>query len=415
VRAPRWLRLWSGLLVVAVLVAACSDDDGGADAASDDDAATESSGSVTTTTAAPDTTVEVEQFSGTVDEFYEVPDPLPAGEPGDLIRTMPVEAPEGEAGLRIMYHSTDAGGADRAVTGVVYHPTGEAPDGGWPILAWAHGTSGMAAPCAPSRDPWEPPGFGVEGVRVATDYLGLGPVGELHPYLSASAEGHAMVDSVAAVRALPDVEAGDRWVAAGVSQGGHAALVTNEMAAERLPDVELLGTVAIAPGAQLSQTYGDDIQTRIISAMVLFGAAAEDPAIDPQDYLAPEVYPAAKAAVEDSCLSEVIADLLPFAGTADFFTTDPRTDPVGLAWLEENDPGQVAAPSPLLLVQGGRDAIVVPARTEALYERLCGIGQVVERIDVPEADHDTVTGEADEQIRAWIADRFAGEPAVDDC
>ena len=404
------VRALPALLTALVLVAACSGDSGG----TDDAGAGGSSGTEAGTEAAA-APAEVEEFTGPVEDFYAVPDPLPAGEPGDLIRTMPIEAPAGEAGLRVMYHSTDAEGDDRAVTGVVYYPTEAPGDEGWPIVAWAHGTSGLAAACAPSRVPMAPPGFGVQGVRVATDYIGLGPDGELHPYLSAAAEGHAVIDGVAAARALPEANAGDRWVVTGHSQGGHAALVTGEMAAERLPEAELLGTVAIAPGSQLAETYGDDVQTRIITAMVLFGAAAEDPAIDPRDFLGPEAYEAAAGVVEDTCLGEIIAALVPVAASPDFYVTDPRTDPVGSAWLEENDPGQVASDAPLLLVQGGQDAIVLPARTEALFERLCGLGQVVERIDLPDANHDTEPSEAGDEIAAWLDARFAGEPAADDC
>ena len=113
-------------------------------------------GAVTSSPAAmpgtePTTSAEVESFAGAIADFYRVPDPLPPGAPGDLIRTMPIDAPAGEVGLRIMYHSTDADGDDRAVTGVVFHPTTEAPEGGWPIVAWAHGTSGLAASCAENR------------------------------------------------------------------------------------------------------------------------------------------------------------------------------------------------------------------------------------------------------------------------
>jgi hypothetical protein len=392
-------------VAVAVLASACSGGGGTADGSDRDEAGADVS-------AAP---AEVERFSGPVDAFYDVPDPLPAGEPGDPIRTMPVEAPAGEAGLRVMYHSTDAEGDDRAVTGVVYHPTGEPPGGGWPIIAWAHGTSGMAAPCAPSRNPGPPPDFGVHGVRVATDYIGLGPNGELHPYLSAAAEGHAVIDAVTAARALPEARAGDRWAVAGVSQGGHAALVTNEMAADRLPDAELLGAVAIAPGSQLGESYGDDLQARVITAMVLFGAAAEDPAIDPRDYLGTDAYTATAEAVEDGCIGDVIEDVAPLAASPDFFTTDPRSDAVGTAWVAENDPGQVASESPLLLVQGGQDPLVVPARTAALFDRLCGLGQVVHQVDVPTANHDTITTEAGDPIAAWLAARFDGKPAPDDC
>jgi pimeloyl-ACP methyl ester carboxylesterase len=233
--------------------------------------------------------------------------------------------------------------------------------------------------------------------------------------LSAAAEGNAVIDAVAAVRALPEAHAGDRWVVTGHSQGGHAALVTNEMAADRLPDADLLGAVAIAPGSQLGESYGDDVQVRIITTMVLFGAAADDPEIDPRDYLSPDAYAAAAGVVEDGCVGDVIATMLPLATSADFYTTDPRSDPVGSAWLEENDPGQVASESPLLLVQGGQDPIVVPARTAALFDRLCGLGQVVDEIDLPTANHDTEPTEAQDEIAAWIAARFAGEPALDDC
>lgn len=390
-------RALAALVGVAALAVACS---GGG---RDDDAGGE-----------PAAAAEVEQFSGSVEAFYEVPDPLPPGEPGELIRTMPIEAPAGEVGLRIMYHSTDAEGDDRAVTGVVYSPSAEAPEGGWPIVAWAHGTSGLAAPCAPSRNPVPPPGFGVQGVRVATDYIGLGPEGELHPYLSAAAEGNAVIDGVAAVRSLPELRAGDQWVVAGVSQGGHAALMTNEMAADRLPEAELLGSVAVAPGSQLGETYGDDLQARVITTMVLVGVASEDPEVDLGDYLSPEVLSAA-AVIEEGCVGDIIGTMAAIAASPDYFVTDPRTAPVGTAWLEANDPGQVASESPLLLVQGGQDPLVLPARTAALFHRLCGLGQVVDTLDVPTADHDTVTEQASDDIATWVAARFAGDPAPDDC
>lgn len=399
----------AALVGVAALAVACSADSGDAGGAA---GTTGTSAAVAGT--APAAPVAVEAFTGDVAAFYRVPDPLPPGEPGDLIRTMAIDAPAGEAGLRIMYHSTDAEGDDRAVTGVVYHPTGDAPDGGWPIVAWTHGTSGLAAGCAESRKPVAPPGFGVTGVRVASDYIGLGPDGELHPYLSGAAEGNATIDAVAAARTLPDAHAGDEWVVAGVSQGGHAALFTNQLAADRLPEARLLGAVAIAPGSQLGETYGDDLQARIITTMVLAGVAAEDPDVDLADYLSPDAL-AAASVIEDGCVADIIDGLLPLAASPDYFVTDPRTSPVGEAWIEQNDPGQVASDSPVFLVQGGQDIVVLPARTAALFERLCSVGQVVETLDVPAADHNTVTNQASEQIAAWIAARFVGDPPVDDC
>lgn len=417
-RAPG-ARVAMAIVLALAALAGCAGDDAadGADDATVVDATTDTTDSTSVDTTAP----PVEVFTGTLDEFYEVPDPLPPAPPGTVIRTMPVrpadgsDAPSDERALRIMYHSTDADGDDRAVTGVVAFPTTDPPDGGWPVVAWAHGTTGMAPGCAPSRQSGLPPAFGVEGVRVATDYLGLGPPDELHPYLSAAAEGHAVIDSVAAVRSLAEVNAGDRWVVTGHSQGGHAVLVTNERAAERLPDAELLGAVAVAPGSQLGETYGDDVQVDIITTMVLFGEAFEDPTIDPADYLTPEAFDAAEPAITGACLGEVINALLPFAAAGELWETEPSTGALGEAWVAENDPGSVAVDSPLLVVQGGRDAIVLPARTDALFERLCEVGQVVEQLDYPDADHDTVIPAARAAIEAWVAARFAGEPATDEC
>ena len=201
----------------------------------------------------------------------------------------------------------------------------------------------------------------------------------------------------------------------GHSQGGHAALVTGEMAAERLPDHELLGTVAIAPGAQLGEVYGDDIQVRIITSMVLFGAAAEDPSIDPADYLSPAAYEAAAGIVEEGCVGEIIDTMVPVAISPDFYLRNPLDDALGDEWLAANDPGQVVSDSPILLISGGLDAIVVPARTQALYERLCGLGQVVEFLYLPDADHETEPSMAADHISGWLADRLADEPAPDTC
>lgn len=397
-----------------VLAAACSSDDG--DGAAEAEPAGQEQGAGAGEQGGGDGGGDagVERFTGSVGDFYVVPEDLQPGEPGELIRTMPIEAPEGQAGLRIMYWTTDAEDDPRAATGVVVWPEGEAPEGGWPILAWTHGTSGLAPHCAPSREPYLPPAYGLEGVLVAPDYVGLGPEGELHPYLSAAAEGNATVDAVAAVRSLPEVGAGDRWLVAGVSQGGHAALVAAERAAERLPEAELVGTVAIAPGAQLGESYGDDLQIRVIVTMVLVGAAAEDPSIRLEDHLGPSGLQAAEL-IRERCIGDIVTQVPPLATRPDYFVQDPRDSALGDEWVAENDPGQVRVDAPLLLVQGGQDVIVVPERTKALLERLCGLGQVVETVDVPEATHDDIGRLAADRISAFVAARFTGEAPVDAC
>ncbi|MGH6691895.1 MAG: hypothetical protein ACREF4_14595, partial [Gammaproteobacteria bacterium] len=105
-----------------------------------------------------------EVFTGDVEDFYVVPDQLPAGRPGELIRVQEVSEANGHVTLRIMYHSRDAQDRDRAVTGIVTYPTAPAPKRGWPVISTAHGTTGLASQCAPSRFGGEAPGWGVDGV-----------------------------------------------------------------------------------------------------------------------------------------------------------------------------------------------------------------------------------------------------------
>ncbi|MBP2454761.1 hypothetical protein JOF57_004674 [Mycolicibacterium lutetiense] len=94
-------------------------------------------------------------------EFYLPPDPLPAGVPGDVIRTEPsrlVLEPSGQlgaimaTGTRIMHRSTDSRGNPIAVTGTYFEPyndwTGKGPR---PLIVYAPGTQGQGNQCAPSR------------------------------------------------------------------------------------------------------------------------------------------------------------------------------------------------------------------------------------------------------------------------
>lgn len=406
-----------GLLALVPTLAACSSDDRSAgNSDTKDRAATTTSGAAdgatTTTEGEPIEAAPVEVFEGTVDEFYEVPDPLPAGERGQLIRTQVLDdAPEGQVGLRVMYHSEDVTGRDRAVTGVIYYPEAAAPEGGWPIVAYAHGTTGIAPQCAPSRIPLPPKAFGVEGVHVATDYIGLGPVGEIHSYLSASAEGNAMIDSVRAAQQITEADTGDRWVIIGHSQGGHGALVTMDRAAE-LPDLELLGTVALAPGAEFTKSFDDDVQIRIITTMVMLGAVDEWPDFEPSDYLSPAALDAAEI-VHTACLGDIINTMIGPAAGDDFYVREP-TDGAAQEFLAANDPTPEASDAPLLLMTGTADIIVVPDRVRSLRDRLCSIGQVLEYGELEGVDHGS-EGAAAPKVEQWLADRLAGKPAPNTC
>ncbi|HZU62362.1 MAG TPA: lipase family protein, partial [Novosphingobium sp.] len=198
---------------------------------------------------------------GGVDGFYQWQAPLPA-RAATLLRKAPAPAqdalPQAAQAWRILYTATDFRDARRLVTvsGLVYVPAGRAPRGGWPVIAWAHGTTGIADVCAPSftgpstRDKaylgaWLARGYAV----IASDYAGLGTPG-VHPYLQYRSEGLSILDGVsAATRALPQLSA-RRIAVVGQSQGSQAALSAAELAPAHAPHLGIRAVVATGLIAQ---------------------------------------------------------------------------------------------------------------------------------------------------------------------
>jgi hypothetical protein len=134
---------------------------------------------------------------------------------------------------KLTYVTTNAHGKRALSSGMVFVPKGRAPRGGWPVISWAHGTSGLGDKCAPSRigpalphrdrpylANWMREGYAI----VASDYVGLGTRG-LPAYLNGRSEAHNIVDIVKAGRAyVPALSR--RWVVIGQSQGAGAAIYT---------------------------------------------------------------------------------------------------------------------------------------------------------------------------------------------
>ena len=210
-----------------------------------------------TTTPAPRSTLPTGPAAGdrVLSPFYDWREALPA-QPGVMLRTEPAAAqPEiTAAGLaqRILYTSQDArwNAGVLPVSGTLYLPRGDAPAGGWPVMAWAHGTLGVADVCAPSwalhrpRDAtyinrWLEQGFAV----VATDYQGLGGPGP-HAYLVWESEGRSILDSVRAALAAHPGRLANQVVVTGQSQGSGAALGARQIAARYAPELKLRATIA---------------------------------------------------------------------------------------------------------------------------------------------------------------------------
>src|SRR5262249_14316142 len=150
------------------------------------------------------------------------------------------------------------------VSGTVSVPKGKPPKGGFPVITYAHGTTGSADVCAPSRNTadgpaqpyisytddqlnaWLHAGYAV----LRTDSEGLGDSTRPQPYVVGESEGRSVLDIVSAARQL-DPKIGKNFLIAGHSQGGQSALFAAGLASSWTPKLHLHGTVAYAPASHI--------------------------------------------------------------------------------------------------------------------------------------------------------------------
>ncbi|MEV0293785.1 prolyl oligopeptidase family serine peptidase [Nocardia sp. NPDC050710] len=368
--------------------------------------------------------------------FYTAPEDRIPGPHGSLIWTRTLTGDPGLPGARnqlVLYRSVDVQGRPIAVSGTVAVPATSPPEDGWPLISWAHGTTGVADMCAPSRDTgpdypahdytalvrevqarWIAAGYAV----AQTDYQGLGTPGP-HGYLIGAAEQRAVTDIALAAREL-DPSIGTRWVAVGHSQGGQAAIFTAAQAQQWAPRLQLLGSVALAPAshtalvvelARISTAAGvasaaatfTDNATAFLPLLIRGAQTVAE--IDPARFLTPRALGLLPTA-DNGCIGQLRSPDewggLP-AGTV--FTATGDTGPFSRV-LYDNDPGHLRFGPPLLVLQGGGDTTVPPAATDAMVAEMRLTAQPVDYRTYPGVDHRAVLDASYRDVFTWTNARF---------
>jgi pimeloyl-ACP methyl ester carboxylesterase len=300
------------------------------------------------------------------------------------------------------------------VTGLVLVPSGAAPIGGRPVVAWGHGTTGIGDDCAPSLV--EGAGayydrtlarFLTNGYAVAaTDYPGLGTPGE-HPYLVPEPAARSMIDSVVAARHLAP-ELSTRWLAAGHSQGGQAAMATAEIADDYDAGLRFGGAVVYAPAPNI----GDELDhlaefTPIEQAfytMMLIGQHTQHPQLRYADYLGPRAR-ALLPAARSLCFDELAARFEEARVPGEQFVPRSHAATERLrGWFEAAAIGRRSTDGPVLLAQGDSDQIVPRDLTDELVADSRGQGSPLDYRVYPGADHGGVLEAAAPDTFRWLAD-----------
>lgn len=364
------------------------------------------------------------------------PEPVPSAQlsgsgPGALIKatTLPGVMRKWDGrnmqAARILYRSTS--GDDQkptVVSGAVFIPEGDAPDGGWPVVSLGHATLGIDPPCAPSLYP-DLLGFlryarvFVElGYAVAlADFQGLGAEG-VHPYTDSRTAGLNMIDAVRALqKTVPDIS--NRWVAVGYSQGAGAAWAANEQAKGYAPELNLLGALAASPGADLvglvdKATDGTlTSEQRGVMQAIIESLARLHPDVNRDDFRT------AGAKHYWNILSDCTpagvykrGQAINGVGPRDFAPRTPEAANQLRELLRKWALPQKPLTAPLYVYYGGKDPYIDAAWTKAAVERACAQGGTITIRYETDGGH--TPSDALEVIR-WMTDRFEGKPVQNDC
>lgn len=348
--------------------------------------------------------VQTPDWSGLDARHYSGPIP-PAG---GLIEAVPLDPAlsvrGAAAAYRILYSTVDQHDSPAVSTAVVFVPHGDAPQGGWPVIAWAHGTVGLGDDCTPSAQPrsardndylthWLDQGYAVVG----SDYAGLGTPG-LMSYLNAIATAHGVVDSVIAMHHM-DLPLSPEWALVGQSQGGGAAVNSARWATEfsQGSGLDYRGVVAtgtpfnvegvvVKAGPDMVLPAGLGPAANSYAAYILAGISEARPDLDVAGVLTPA---GRDAVVKAQTLCKPDLDKALTGLTPPAFFSAPLASIPGItealdAYLGTPTSGY---DRPIFLGVGLLDHDVPPSMSRQLDEQLEANGQDVTFKIYPDEDH----------------------------
>ncbi len=369
-----------------------------------------------------------------LDAFYSTPSDLPH-EAGTLLRSSPWPGtpPTGATVTRILYTTSGSDGDPAVASAIVVLPD-QAQDSPRTVIAWDHGTTGVARSCAPSliTDMFEIQGVPAvdEAISngwavVATDYTGQGAEGDF-PYLIGEGEGRSTLDAVRAARQLQSAELSTNVVIWGHSQGGHAALWTAKLAPAYAPELNVLGVAALSPVADpwalanVIQKKGIQGPLGVIASWVLVPYSLTYPDVSISDYVAPAgrglVYEYATRCAANSSLLVSVLSSMALSDDQPLYVSDLVGGAAGERLRENEATGPFDVP--LLIAWGSADEVIPASLQDDYVTKLCASGQPVEYQEYPGYTHmgvlDDESGLPDDLV-AWTQDRIAGTPSIDTC
>ncbi len=357
-----------------------------------------------------------------LDPFYDTTGLSLDGALGEVVRyeDLGIEVPGG-FGYRILYRTQKADGTNTFSSGMVFSPS--TPGDNKPILAWAHGTLGLGDKCAPSRAkdpanlPWISQAMQNNWIVVATDYAGQGTPG-VQGYLVGASEAHDVINSVRAARNMPGVNSGNSYAVLGHSQGGNSALFTAAKSSSYAPELELVGTVAAAPAAELVPLMNaqyDNAAGWVIGSIVTASWPSFNSSLNVNDVLTDSGLKNYQKLADQCIVQSALDGKIREAFKQKFFSLNPNDVPAWRAMSEAQSAPDLQPNQPLLVIESKQDNVVLPSTTALYIQQACAAGSNLQSLWIDKGNHMEIPALTTPQIISWIADRFAGQPNTSNC
>lgn len=355
--------------------------------------------------------------------------------------------PSIDAAASLLVHTMRAaGGGTATATSLLFVPRDDPPPGGWPVIAWVHGTSTGGQPLrAPSLSPTLDGDLTADGavtgyvevIRslvaagfavVSPDLEGLGPHADVpHPYFDSSSLGRSLVAGVQAAH-LADDRLAPTWAAVGHSEGGHGALVAESFAREA-PELSFVTAVAFAPFTSVTgivgfhgdralrepeQAIDHVVQQHFNVALIAAGLRAQDPGFDLSSVMGRDLERLMSSVISKGSVAIVtdIKQAVTERTIALFDGTKPGWElvPAVRSYLSTNDLAVMDRFMPLhptLILQGQHDVSVPESLTSAFIANLGAAAVNIEYRLFASSDHFTIVPDAMSTALAFLSEQFA--------
>ena len=384
-------------------------------------------------------------------DFYTIPSNFSSTlAPGRLLKVEAVTdltnytVPSSLTMSRILYTTADLNGTILPASAYILWPYAPPSSTGYPMVAWAHGTSGLLRACAPSSYRslqyhfMAPYLLALQGMAVvAPDYAGLGfdhlPDGTpiRHPWLVGPAQAADLANAILAARAAfpAQLPANGSLVTMGHSQGGQASWAFAERQVSK-PIAGYKGAVAIAPVTRIiahleagianaSSPAGQFIlsaQPKLIAAVTALFPAYNNSGMSPAAY---NLWTNVLEPVS-GCLP---TDSLVFSGLTSDKLARPgwEKDPETLAFAKLSETGRRKFKGPLLVLAGEGDVIVTHDELEQAVKDTCAMdaaqnwNESLEMVSFSAMNHFPVIQASQFKWLEWIKARLAGEEVSKGC